>query len=95
MKMANLVQYVVVNGDIVRKLNWPLGAVIAQCCHATTAINHITSDDAQTQEYFANLDSMHKVVLEVRKFICLLILLRIYAILRLIFRPNRKKNYVL
>lgn len=63
--MANLVQYVVVSADIVRKLNWPLGAVIAQCCHATTAVNHLHRDDAATVSYFSDLDRMHKVVLEV------------------------------
>lgn len=63
--MANLVQYVVVSADIVRKLNWPLGAVIAQCCHATTAVNHLHRDDAATVSYFTDLDRMHKVVLEV------------------------------
>lgn len=63
--MSNLVQYVVVSGDIVRKLNWPLGAVIAQCCHATTAVNHLNRDDTATVSYFSDLDRMHKVVLEV------------------------------
>lgn len=63
--MSALVQYIVVNGEIITKLSWPLGAVIAQCCHAATAINHITRDDAETKAYFDDLDNMHKVVLEV------------------------------
>lgn len=63
--MSNLVQYVVVSADIVRKLNWPLGAVIAQCCHATTAVNHLHRDDAATVSYFSDIERMHKVVLEV------------------------------
>lgn len=63
--MASLVQYVIVSGDIVRKLNWPIGAVIAQCCHATTAVGHLNQDDPDTKAYFNNLDNMHKVVLEV------------------------------
>lgn len=66
--MPNLVQYIVVNGDIVRKLNWPLGAVIAQCCHATTAVSHIYKDDDATVAYFNDIDNMHKVVLEVGTF---------------------------
>lgn len=63
--MNGLVQYVIVNGEIVSKLQWPLGAVIAQCCHATTAINFLTQDDTETQTYFNDLANMHKVVLEV------------------------------
>lgn len=63
--MAKLVQYVIVNSDIVRSLNWPLGAVIAQCCHATTAVAQIHKDDDATVAYFNDIDNMHKVVLEV------------------------------
>lgn len=63
--MSGLVQYIIINGEIVSKLNWPLGAVIAQCCHAATAVNHITRDDTDTKAYFDDLDNMHKVVLDV------------------------------
>lgn len=58
--MSNIVQYVVVRKD----LNWPVGALIAQACHAVTAVTHLFHDDPQTQEYLKNLDEMHKVVLE-------------------------------
>lgn len=61
--MDKLVQYVIVRGDLATKLGWPLGAVIAQCCHATTAVGHLHRDDADVQAYFADLDNMHKVVL--------------------------------
>lgn len=64
--MASLIQYVIVNKDIIAKLGWPIGAVIAQCCHATTAVAHLYKDDAETQAYFNDIDNMHKVVLEVR-----------------------------
>ena len=40
-----LVQYVVVRGDLLRKLGWPVGAVIAQACHACTAATHAFRDD--------------------------------------------------
>lgn len=63
--MSGLIQYVIVSGEIVRTLNWPLGAVIAQCCHAATAVGHLFRDDEHTKNYFADLDNMHKVVLEV------------------------------
>lgn len=63
---TRLVQYVVVRSDLVHKLSWPLGAVITQACHAATAAIHLHYGDADTQQYLAELDSMHKVVLGVR-----------------------------
>ncbi|MCJ8750067.1 hypothetical protein PDJAM_G00195170 [Pangasius djambal] len=59
-----LVQYVVVRADLLGGLSWPLGAVITQACHAATAAIHVTYSDPDTQEYLAELDSMHKVVLQ-------------------------------
>ncbi|XP_050086345.1 putative peptidyl-tRNA hydrolase PTRHD1 [Anopheles aquasalis] len=59
--MAKLVQYIIVNGEIAK--TWPKGALIAQCCHAVAAVNHLFSD-TETAEYFRDLDNMHKVVLE-------------------------------
>lgn len=59
-----LVQYVVVRRDLLDSLKWPFGAVITQACHACTAIVHMTYNDEQTQMYLADLDNMHKVVLE-------------------------------
>ncbi|XP_018592467.2 putative peptidyl-tRNA hydrolase PTRHD1 [Scleropages formosus] len=59
-----LVQYVVVRSDLARILGWPFGAVIAQACHAATAVIHLNYSDPDTQEYLAELDTMHKVVLE-------------------------------
>lgn len=73
--MANIVQYVIVNKEIITKLGWPLGAVIAQCCHATTAVGHLFREDSEVKTYFADVDNMHKVVLEVTIqytfFVCL------------------------
>lgn len=60
-----LVQYVVVRSDLIHTMSWPLGAVITQACHATTAAIHLFYSDPDTQEYLADLDNMHKVVLEV------------------------------
>lgn len=67
--MSNIVQYIIVRSDLRTVLNWPLGAVIAQTCHATAAVLHMYHDDVDTLEYFKNLDDMHKVVLEVGKYI--------------------------
>lgn len=60
-----LVQYVIVRSDLIHTLSWPLGAVITQACHAATAAIHLHYSDPDTQEYLAELDSMHKVVLQV------------------------------
>ncbi|XP_078665455.1 putative peptidyl-tRNA hydrolase PTRHD1 [Branchiostoma floridae x Branchiostoma belcheri] len=60
------VQYVVVRADLLRALKWPTGAVIAQACHACTAVLHVYRDDSNTRDYLAGLDSMHKVVLEAK-----------------------------
>ncbi|XP_056125203.1 putative peptidyl-tRNA hydrolase PTRHD1 [Rhinichthys klamathensis goyatoka] len=59
-----LVQYVIVRSDLIHALSWPLGAVITQACHAATAAIHLHYSDPDTQEYLAELDSMHKVVLQ-------------------------------
>lgn len=67
MASAGLVQYVVIRGDLKTVLNWPVGALIAQACHACTAAIHMFYSDANTQAYLSDLDNMRKVVLEVGK----------------------------
>ncbi|KAJ8866893.1 hypothetical protein PR048_032755 [Dryococelus australis] len=62
---AKLVQYVVVRKDLLKNMNWPVGAVIAQACHACCAVVHLYYADDNTQEYLKDLDNMHKIVLEV------------------------------
>ena len=66
MTSNQLVQYVVVRGDLLRLLSWPTGAVIAQACHASTAALWSHRNDPNTIAYTNELDDMHKVVLEVR-----------------------------
>lgn len=61
---ASIVQYVVVRSDLLKELKWPVGAVIAQACHAATAVTHMFYNDEYTQEYLKDLDNMHKVVLQ-------------------------------
>lgn len=60
-----IVQYIVLRSDLIDKLSWPLGAVITQACHASSAIIHLTRDDQICQQYVADLDNMHKVVLKI------------------------------
>ena len=60
-----MIQYVVVRSDLLHTLNWPVGAVMTQACHACSAVIHMFHDDPATQTYLADLDNMHKVVLQV------------------------------
>lgn len=62
---STVVQYVLVRGDLMKTLQWTLGSVIAQACHACTAVTHMFYDDPVTKEYLKDLDRMHKVILEV------------------------------
>jgi hypothetical protein len=39
--------------------------LIAQAAHASTAVTHLFYEDPNTKAYLADLDRMHKVVLEV------------------------------
>ncbi|GAV05642.1 hypothetical protein RvY_15742 [Ramazzottius varieornatus] len=55
-----MIQYIVIRGD----LKWPTGALIAQGCHAATAVMHLFRDDAETRNYLTDLDRMHKCVLK-------------------------------
>lgn len=64
MSSTTIVQYIVIRGDLLREMGWPVGALIAQACHAVTATTHLFYEDEYTQLYLKELDSMHKVVLE-------------------------------
>ena len=64
MSTAGIVQYVIVRSDLAK--TWPLGALIAQACHACTAVMHVHREDTHVKEYTADLENMHKCVLEVR-----------------------------
>lgn len=67
-KMAarTLVQYVVLRGDLRREpLSWPLGALVAQACHAALAVTHAHCQHPDTAVYLEQGGSMRTVVLEV------------------------------
>ncbi|CAH2245550.1 peptidyl-tRNA hydrolase PTRHD1 [Pelobates cultripes] len=63
--MPGLVQYIVLRRDLQAVLGWPLGALVAQACHAATAAIHLYYQNPETQQYLQELDTMHKVLLEV------------------------------
>ena len=65
-KVDPLIQTIVVRKDLSEAaMNWPIGAVMTQACHASVGAIVKFSDDAGTQQYTSalNLPSMHKVVL--------------------------------
>lgn len=62
---TNIVQYVIVRKDVLKTFKWPVGALIAQACHACTAVIHVFYQNSDTQSYLKDLDRMHKVILEV------------------------------
>ncbi|KAI4337424.1 hypothetical protein L6164_015845 [Bauhinia variegata] len=61
-----LVQYVVLRRDLID--TWPLGSVVTQGCHASVSAIWSNKDDPHTVDYCSpeNIDSMHKVTLEVK-----------------------------
>ncbi|NXS59094.1 PTRD1 hydrolase, partial [Brachypteracias leptosomus] len=59
---SSLVQYVVLRGDLAR--SWPLGAVVAQACHAALAAAHAHGPHPDTRAYLALGGAMRTVVLE-------------------------------
>lgn len=65
-----LVQYIVLRKDLwqtdAQPTPWPLGSIVAQACHASTAAIQLFSQDPITIQYFSDVDHMHKVVLEVK-----------------------------
>lgn len=58
-----LVQFVVVRRDLLKTMEWPVGSVIAQACHACLAVAWENKDDPDVASYLAaeNINSMHKV----------------------------------
>ncbi|NXH60140.1 PTRD1 hydrolase, partial [Rhabdornis inornatus] len=62
---ASLVQYVVLRGDLARPpRSWPLGAVVAQGCHAALAAVHGYREHPDTGAYLEQGGAMRTVVLE-------------------------------
>lgn len=63
--MSKLVQYVIVRHDILKEMQYPMGAFVSHTCHATTACLQLFKDDPQVIEYLADLDNMTKIVIDV------------------------------
>ena len=65
MSAQGIVQYVVVRSDLCKTLGWPVGALVAQACHASTAAIHMFYEHEDTKKYLSDLDNMHKIILSV------------------------------
>ncbi|XP_049964010.1 putative peptidyl-tRNA hydrolase PTRHD1 isoform X2 [Schistocerca serialis cubense] len=61
----NLVQYIIMRGDLAKSSKWNAGALVAQACHGVSAVLHLYYNDENVQEYLCDVDRMHKVVLEI------------------------------
>jgi len=63
-----LVQFIIIRKDLGRQLAWPLGALAAQCAHASVHAVWTYRDSADTAAYVSrdNIASMRKVVLETK-----------------------------
>jgi len=63
-----ILQYIVIRSDLWKDLGWPVGAVVAQACHVSSAAIWMSRTDPTTEEYLSdeNIDHMHKVCLEVK-----------------------------
>lgn len=57
------VQYVVLRKDLWAEKGWPLGSIVAQACHASSAAMWENKEDPDTMSYCSpsNIDRMHKV----------------------------------
>uniref|UniRef100_A0A0X3Q7R7 peptidyl-tRNA hydrolase n=1 Tax=Schistocephalus solidus TaxID=70667 RepID=A0A0X3Q7R7_SCHSO len=62
-----LVQYILLRSDLASRLGWPLGAIVAQGCHASTAALHRFRDHVDTKAYLEDIEHMHKVVLAIEE----------------------------
>ena len=76
MSAQGIVQYILVRSDLCKTLGWPVGALVAQACHASTAAIHMFYDHEDTKKYLSDLDNMHKIILSVS----------------IILNPNTRKN---
>ncbi|KAJ1849302.1 hypothetical protein LPJ73_003758 [Coemansia sp. RSA 2703] len=58
--------FIVIRKDLQKVLNWPLGSIVTQGCHASTSVIWKFRDDERVKEYTSDLENMHKVALETK-----------------------------
>ncbi|XP_059610756.1 putative peptidyl-tRNA hydrolase PTRHD1 [Phlebotomus argentipes] len=59
----NLVQYIIVRKDVLKEHG--LHFIMGEACLVCSAVHFACQEDPATQEYFKDVDNMHKVVLGV------------------------------
>jgi peptidyl-tRNA hydrolase len=64
----DLVQFIVLRRDLLKTMEWPVGAVVSQACHASLAAVWENQDDADVRAYLSpeRINDMHKVTKEVK-----------------------------
>ena len=60
-----LVQYILLRRDLKKMKNYNDGAIIAQACHASSAVLFKNINDELTKAYLQDTDRMHKIILSV------------------------------
>ena len=58
-----IVQYILLRRDLKKMKNYNDGAIIAQACHASSAILFKNIYDDLTKSYLTDVDRMHKIIL--------------------------------
>src|ERR1700722_5360615 len=58
-----IVQYIIIRRDFKKMKNYNDGAIIAQACHASSAILFKTIHDDLTKRYLIDTERMHKIIL--------------------------------
>ena len=94
-----LVQYIALRGDLLKTLKWPVGAVVAQACHASIAAIAVHKEEESVKAYIHkdNLGTMHKVVVEVSiiiSFIVYCIVEYVYCIVQTLYFTTDILYYV-
>ncbi|CAK9295995.1 unnamed protein product [Gordionus sp. m RMFG-2023] len=64
MVKPDLTQYIILRKDLLQ-LNWNLGSIIAQACHASSAALIVFINDKNVIDYTENIQHMTKVILQI------------------------------
>ena len=65
---GTIVQYILIRGDLLLKEAWPMGAVLAQACHAATAAIHLFHRNKNHRNKIYKLDSQKLGIAQVHVF---------------------------
>jgi peptidyl-tRNA hydrolase len=60
-----IVQYILLRRDLKKMKNYNDGAIIAQACHASSAVLFRTINDDLTKSYLTDIDRMNKIILSI------------------------------